>query len=155
VRQDRRLSVALHVLLHLSEAEGAVTSETLGPLLEKNPVVLRRTLAGLREAGIVASEKGHGGGWTLTRPLATVTLADVYAALGLATPFRIGHRPETPRCVLERAANLAIGESLAEAEALLLARLGTITVADILAGACASLRGGPRHAHSSAHARKS
>jgi DNA-binding IscR family transcriptional regulator len=32
-----------------------------------NPVVIRRTFAGLREAGIVAATKGHGGGWRLAR----------------------------------------------------------------------------------------
>ena len=69
MNRDSRLSVALHVLLHMSEMRSAVTSEALGSMMNTNPVVIRRTLGGLRDAGVVAAEKGHGGGWTLARDL--------------------------------------------------------------------------------------
>jgi DNA-binding IscR family transcriptional regulator len=140
MRQDRRLSLALHALLHVSEAGGAVTSESLGPMMKTNPVVLRRTMAGLREAGIVRSEKGHGGGWSLARPLESVTLRDVYRALGLSAPFTIGHRERSPRCLLERAVNRTLGAALADAEALLVERLGDTTVASVLADARRTVR---------------
>jgi DNA-binding IscR family transcriptional regulator len=135
MRRDSRFSVALHVLLHMEQVDKAVTSEILGPLLKTNPVVFRRTMAGLREAGIVHSEKGHGGGWSLGRKLDSVTLAAVYEAIGLTTLFHIGPRDAKPRCPLEKAVNGAVGGALAEAEALLLARLRSITVADILGDA--------------------
>lgn len=133
MRQDSRLSVALHVLLHMSEMGKVVTSEALATMMSANPVVFRRTMAGLRDAGIVRSEKGHGGGWSLARALEAVTLADVYAALGMATPFRIGPREATPKCLLERAVNRAVGSALDDAEALLVERLRSTTVADVLA----------------------
>jgi DNA-binding IscR family transcriptional regulator len=132
VRRDSRLSVALHVLLHMSETDEVLTSELLGPMMKTNPVALRRTLAGLRDAGIVRSKKGHGGGWSLARDLGSVSLGDVLAALGDTTLFRIGHRDARPRCLLEQAVNRAIDETLTEAEALLVARLRSITVADVL-----------------------
>jgi DNA-binding IscR family transcriptional regulator len=123
------------VLLHMDEMDQVVTSEALAPLMKANPVVLRRTLAGLRDAGIVRSEKGHGGGWSLARDLGSVTLGDVYAALGTTTLFTIGHRNERPRCLLEQAVNRSIDETLTRAERLLVARLRSITVADVLADA--------------------
>lgn len=135
MRRDARLSLALHVLLHMSDADRAITSETLGPMMKANPVALRRTLAGLREGGILCSQKGHGGGWSLARELGSVTLADVYEALGVSTPFNIGHRTESPKCPLERSVNQAVGETLAEAEALILGRFRSITVRDLLADA--------------------
>ncbi len=67
MRRDSRLSVALHALLHLGEQGEVITSEALAAMLAANPVVLRRTLTKLREAGIVRAEKGHGGGWSLAR----------------------------------------------------------------------------------------
>ncbi|MET0343523.1 MAG: Rrf2 family transcriptional regulator [Polyangiales bacterium] len=134
MKRDSRLSVALHVLLHMEDLGEVVTSETLGPMMQMNPVVVRRTIGGLREAGIVRSEKGHGGGWSLARPLAEVTLADVYTALGLSAPFSIGPRDAQPRCALERAANHALTGALDEAESVLMARLGAISVADLVAG---------------------
>lgn len=132
MRQDSRLSVALHVLLHMQELGRAVTSEQLAPLLKTNPVVLRRTLAGLREAGIVRSEKGHGGGWSLGRNLASVTLQDVYDALGTVTPFGIGHREAKPRCPLEQAVNHVVSGALCEAEAVLMKRLRSVSVASLV-----------------------
>jgi Rrf2 family protein len=150
MRRDSRLWVALHVLLHMSEEDRAVTSEALGPLMKANPVVLRRTLAGLRDAGIVRSEKGHGGGWSLARSLDAVTLADVYAALGVTALFTIGEREPTPRCVLEQAVNRAIEDTMTRAEALLVARLRSVTVADVLADARRPRA--RRHRKESAHA---
>lgn len=135
MKRDSRLSLALHVLLHMSELSVAVTSDDLGTMLDANPVVLRRTLGGLRDAGIVRSEKGHGGGWSIARDLAHVTLAEVYDALGDITLFGIGHRDDQPTCPIERAVNRALGDTLAEAEQLVKARLRSVMVADLLEGA--------------------
>jgi Rrf2 family protein len=135
MRRDSRLSVALHVLLHMSQTGGVVTSGALGPMLKTNPVVLRRTMAGLRDAGILQSEKGHGGGWSLARQLDAVTLGDVYDALGMSAPFNIDNREQRPTCLLEQAVNRALDAALAEAEARLRQRLRHITVADVLADA--------------------
>lgn len=120
------------MLLHMGELARPVTSEELGPLLKTNPVVLRRTLSGLREAGIVRSEKGHGGGWSLGRELSSVTLQDVYDALGTVTPFGIGHRQARPRCPLEQAVNHVVTGALDEAEAVLMKRLRSVSVASLV-----------------------
>src|SRR5688572_5586538 len=151
MRRDSRLSGVLHVLLHLAEAEEPMTSETLAKVMKTNPVVIRRIVAGLRNQGYVRSEKGHGGGWTLACDLTKVTLRDVYTALGSPSLLAIGNRTETPGCVVEQAVNAALGKSFDAAEALLLDRLGEVTLAalgeDVRArvavrGAC---RGGRKH----------
>src|SRR5262245_41218120 len=131
MRRDSRLSVALHVLLHLADEDSAVTSESLAKAMEMNPVVFRRTMGGLRKAGIVHSEKGHGGGFALSRPLSEISLGDVYAALGTPELFSIGPRMESPGCLVEQAVNRALGATLAEAEALVISRLGSITLASL------------------------
>jgi len=133
MKRDSRLSVALHILLHMDELGGVVTSETLGPMLKLNPVVVRRTIAGLREAGIVRSVKGHGGGWSLARKLNEVTLGDVYDALGTPSLFSIGPREESPGCLVEQAVNRALGKTLEEAEALVVSRLRSLSLADVAA----------------------
>ena len=133
MRRDSRLSVVLHALLHLAEAERAMTSEELAARMETHPVVMRRTLGGLREAGILRSEKGHGGGWTLARELESLTLGDVYDALGIATVFAVGARTESPGCPLEQAVNRATGEAFNAAESLLLERLHRVKLADLAA----------------------
>ena len=119
----------LHVLLHMAEHEGPLTSETLAKPLGTNPVVIRRIMAGLRDRGYVESEKGHGGGWTLSCDLSKVTLRDIYTALGSPSVLAIGNRTETTGCLIEQAVNAAMGPALQDAEALLLARFGEVTLA--------------------------
>jgi len=137
MKRDSRLSGVLHVLLHMAEQTEPVTSEVLARAMSTNPVVIRRILSGLREHGYVQSEKGHGGGWSLARDLASVTLRDIYAALGSPSLLAIGDRTESPGCVVEQAVNAALGESFDAAEAFLLARFGEVT----LAALSASVRG--------------
>jgi len=131
VKRDSRLSSMLHILLHMAHAGRQVTSEDLARMLQTNPVLVRRTLAGLREKGLVAAEKGHGGGWVIARPLEAITLFDVYEGLGEPALFAIGHRSEDSQCLVERAVNAALDQTLAEAQALVVARLKAVTLAEL------------------------
>jgi Rrf2 family protein len=133
MRKDSRLSGVLHVLLHMAEQSEPVTSEALAAANNTNPVVIRRIMAGLREQGYVRSEKGHGGGWTLACDLSKVTLFDIYTALGSPALLAIGNRVETPGCLVEQAVNAALDRAFGDAEALLLARLGQVTLARLSA----------------------
>lgn len=129
MRVDAKLSNVLHVLLHMAEAEGPMTSEQMARAMQSNPVVARRVMAGLRQARIVRSEKGHGGGWSLIRRLDQISLAEVYAALGAPRLLAIGHRSETPKCLVEQAVNAALDEAFQEAEARLLGHMERVTLA--------------------------
>ena len=140
MKRDSRLSGVLHVLLHMAEHEGPMTSEMLAKAMQTNPVVIRRVMAGLREAGYVRSEKGHGGGWTLACDLGAVTLRDVYNALGHPALLSIGNRTESPGCLVEQAVNAALSDAFREAEALLLARFETVTLAALSADFHARLK---------------
>jgi DNA-binding IscR family transcriptional regulator len=97
--------------------------------MDTNPVVIRRIMAGLRDAGYVRSNKGHGGGWTLARDLSKISLRDVYEALGGPPLLAIGNRTESPGCLVEQAVNAALDPACRDAEALLLSRLEKITLA--------------------------
>ncbi|PVB59961.1 Rrf2 family transcriptional regulator [Labrenzia sp. 011] len=108
----------LHVLLLLARAEEPVTSEQIGRMLNTNPSLVRRTMAGLREAGFVGSARGHGGGWVLEKPLTEIPLADVYAALDSVELLSLGRSEDTPACLLERAAYATTGRALEAARAM-------------------------------------
>ena len=101
MRNDSRLSRTLHVLLHMARHEGPMTSEAIGRMLGTNPVVVRRTMAGLRNAGYVRSEKGHGGGWSIAADLDAVSLLDVHRAVGGPRVFAIGSDRSNPECAVE------------------------------------------------------
>lgn len=131
MRGDSRLSRMLHVLIHLERGGQAMTSEMIGKMLNTNPVVVRRTMAGLRERGYVQSVKGHGGGWALLKPLNAITLLDVYNALDRPELFCLVPSSDHANCLVEIAVNDALQSARLEAETLLLDRFAGIRLSDI------------------------
>jgi DNA-binding IscR family transcriptional regulator len=133
MNSDNRLSRMLHLLIHMSQHDKPLTSDDLARMLNTNPVVVRRTMAGLRDQALVVSEKGHGGGWLLGRKLADIHLLDVYQALGEPPVFALGLSDDHAQCLVEQAVNAGLGEALQEARAMLLERFGQITLAELAA----------------------
>lgn len=82
---NSRLTVAVHALcwLALAERHGhtGLTSDQIAASLDSNPAAVRRALGPLRDAGLVATDVGPGGGWSLGAPATGITLADVYAVV--------------------------------------------------------------------------
>lgn len=101
--------------------------------METNPVVVRRILAGLRDKGYVLSEKGHGGGWSLACDLGTITLHDIYVAIGEPVLIAMSAETESPGCLLEQAVNEVLNRSFRKAEEVLLANLSAVTLDVLLA----------------------
>lgn len=131
MRNDSRLSRMLHVLLHMARHKGPMTSEAIAGMLRTNPVVVRRTMAGLRDAGYVKSEKGHGGGWLIACDLDRVSLLDVHRAVGSQRIFAIGNEHSNPNCAVERLVNEALEDVLHQAEKLLVERLSAVSLAEL------------------------
>ncbi|WP_223481117.1 MULTISPECIES: Rrf2 family transcriptional regulator [unclassified Pseudomonas] len=128
MRNDTRLSRMLHVLIHMARHEQPATSDTIAQMLGTNPVVVRRTMALLKDGGYVRSEKGHRGGWTLAKSLADITLLNIHQALGSSSLFAIGLSTDHPECLVEQAVNAALTEAFDAAQALLIDRLGSVTL---------------------------
>lgn len=133
MRQSSQLSDVLHVLLHMAECGGPATSKALAAAMDTNPVVLRRLMGGLRDAGFVVSQKGHGGGWVLSCALDRITLSDVHQALGAPRLVSLGFREDNPSCLVALAVNDALAGAAQEAEARLLSRFGAVSLATLLA----------------------
>ena len=159
MKRDSRLSNVLHALLHMAEHQARtgspMTSDQLAVCLSTNPVVVRRTMGGLRDQGLVASEKGHGGGWRLARPLDQVTLGQVHAALGGTGLIPDAPPVEADGCLVEAAVNDALSDTYAAARALLVARLDSITLADLAADFSRRMAAHSQRDRNHAHARQS
>lgn len=134
MKQNTHLSDALHVLLHLAQAQDALTSEVLATAMATHPVVLRRLMAGLRNAGVVASGKGHGGGWAMAAELKDITLQDVHEALGSPALVSLGFRDDRPECLVAQTVNDSLQNAVRDAEALLQERFASVTLADLERG---------------------
>jgi len=77
-----RVAVAVHVLAYMAwKRSEAQTSERIAASVNTNPVVVRRLMGALRNAGMVSVQPGVGGGATLQRDPGDITLLDVYRAV--------------------------------------------------------------------------
>jgi len=131
MKRNSRLSLALHTLGHMAGDPGKVrTSADIAEHAGTNPVVVRRVLGRLREAGLLTSEKGHAGGWRLARQPNQITLADVYLALDESL-IATAADEKKPDCSVEHALHRKVTSVTEEIEKSLVERLNAITIADV------------------------
>ncbi|HEU0301350.1 MAG TPA: Rrf2 family transcriptional regulator, partial [Longimicrobium sp.] len=77
-----RMAVAVHVLAYLAwRRDEPITSERMASSVNTNPVVVRRIMGSLRNAGLVSVQPGVGGGAQLAREPEDITLLEVYRAV--------------------------------------------------------------------------
>ncbi len=79
---NTRFCTGIHTLVLLAaDPDVQQTSDEIARKLNTNPVVIRRVLSLLRQAGLVSSQKGPSGGSKLAKPGKAIRLGDVYRAL--------------------------------------------------------------------------
>ena len=98
----------------MAERDTPMTSDALAQCLGTNPVVVRRTMGLLRNAGLVTADRGHAGGWRISADLAKVTLRQLHEALGEPALFAVGNRNEQPSCLVEQVINAALDTAFAD-----------------------------------------
>ena len=134
---SQRFPIAVHTLVYLAhkgalDASGAVCSAELAASMPTNPVVVRRVTAMLGRAGLVESRPGaHGGAWLATPPEALKRDAVLHAVGGCASLG--GPTLGTEGCPVGQRIPDAVRGALTAANQAATERLGTITVADLLA----------------------
>ena len=95
-----RFSVGLHVLSYLASCEEPVNSSRLARSVGTNPVVIRRILSCLSEAGLVDTQRGRSGGSSLALEPNEITLLEIFEAVDDG-PLLYLH-PLNRRCPLAR-----------------------------------------------------
>ena len=128
--------MAIHILSFLTRAErkrrDPVTSEEIAGSVNTNPVVIRRILGRLRDAGLVDSHRGANAGWTLARPARRLTLLDVYLALDEGPVFGLHASTPNQACPIGRGLPPALRKVYAAVEANLRRDLARTTVEQVL-----------------------
>lgn len=131
MRQDTRLSRLLHVLLHMAQTEAPMTSQQIAVMLGSNAVVVRRIMAGLRDGGYVDAERGHGGGWRITKRTDEITVLDVYRSLDEPDLFAFGFSNPSPACLVEQSVNATIKGAIETAKDAILSEFGALRLSQI------------------------
>lgn len=128
---DLRLPRVLHALIHLSLRERVMSSAEIAKMLSINAVVVRRMLAGLRENGLIETTRGRSGGWCVTRSLDSISVAEVFEALGRPGWSTSSGPRDHPGCPVESAVNSAFAKIDSDAARAVLARYNSMSLGDI------------------------
>jgi Rrf2 family protein len=139
VRETLRISARADYAIRATAAIAAVpTGElmTADALSAAQDIPLRFLLVilnNLRQAGIVDSRRGHGGGYRLARPVDQLTLAEIIAAVDV-TPTRPQWAPDSPDAAPESPTTARVHALWSSLRTSLQDTLERTTIADVLAG---------------------
>lgn len=131
--KSSRFVIATHTLAMLASGEGEpLTSDWIAGSVNTNPVVIRRVLAMLSKAGLVATQEGAKGGTRLAKPANEITLLAVYRAVEEGDLFASHPQPPNPNCPVGCNIQAALEPTLDAAEEAMAASLARTTVADVV-----------------------
>jgi Rrf2 family protein len=128
-----RFAVAVHVLTLMAWSdEEPLKSEQVAESVNTNPVVIRRMLCELAEAGLVVSQTGSLGGSRLASDPAKTTLLDIYQALECRGVFSLHRQPPSRDCPVGVNIETVLGDVLQEVDSAVERVLEKITINDVV-----------------------
>ena len=132
-----RFTVALHsfTCVETFKDDYKVTSDFLASSINTNPVIIRKILSQLKNAGLITVARGTGG-ITPTRPITEITFYDVYQAI---EPVENGdlfhfHEAPNPDCPVGRNIHSLLDDKLKAIQDAMEAEMKKYTVADLDTG---------------------
>src|SRR6476646_1255677 len=130
---NSRFAVAVHVVSLMAwSGEEPLKSEQVAESVNTNPVVIRRMLLDLAQAGLVVSQTGSLGGSRLASDPAKTTLLDVYQALECRGVFSLHRAPPSRDCPVGVNIETVLGDVLLEVDSAVEKVLQNITINDVV-----------------------
>ena len=132
---DMKFSVAVHVLILISESPTPINSDQMAMSVGTNASYIRKILALLKKAGIVDGHRGISG-YTMLLPPEQLTLLQIYqAVMEQPKPHLLDiHQNSSDRCVVGRYIRPVLSGMFSGVEDAFANALGEKTLADCIAG---------------------
>ena len=132
-----RFTIALHIFtcVDVFKDERKVTSDFLAGSINTNPVIIRKILSQLKNAGLITVQRGTGG-IELTKDLSEITFYDVYEAIGAVENGDLFHFHESPNpeCPVGRNIHALLDSKLKTIQSALEDELKRYTILDLRTG---------------------
>jgi rrf2 family transcriptional regulator len=132
-----RFTVALHIFTCVDtfKDDYKITSDFLAGSINTNPVIIRKILSQLKNAGLITVARGTGG-ITPTRPLKEITFYDVYEAI---EPVENGdlfnfHADPNPKCPVGRNIHALLDDKLKVIQLAMENEMRKYTIDDLRSG---------------------
>ena len=130
-----RFTIAIHMMtcMETFKEDYKITSDFLASSINVNPVIIRRILSQLKDAGLIEVKRGTGGA-AVTKPLEEITFFDVYRAVECIEENRLFHFHENPdpNCPVGRNIHNILDEKLLRVQEAMEQELQSITMADVM-----------------------
>lgn len=129
-----RFTIAIHMLacMDVFKEEYKVTSDFLASSINVNPVIIRKILSQLKDAGLIEVKRGPGGA-VIAKPLDEITFFDVYQSVDCIEENTLFHFHENPSpdCPVGRNIHNILDDKLVRIQEAMEQELKSITLADM------------------------
>lgn len=129
-----RFTIAIHMLacMDVFKDEYKITSDFLASSINVNPVIIRKILLQLKDAGLIEVKRGPGGA-TIAKPLEKITFFDVYQSVDCLEENTLFHFHEnpSPNCPVGKNIHNVLDDKLLQIQAAMEQELKSITLADV------------------------
>lgn len=129
-----RFTIAMHMLscIEIFKDDYKVTSDFLASSIRVNPVIIRKLLSRLKDAGLIEVKRGPGGA-VIAKPLDQITFLDVYRAVDCVEENALFHFHENPNpdCPVGKNIHNILDDKLLRVQNAMEQELGSITLADL------------------------
>ena len=131
---DTKFSVAVHVLILISEASNPISSDQMAGSVGTNASYIRKILALLKKGEIVNGQRGIGG-YSLTVAPEQLTLLQIYQAVMEESDIHLLdiHQNPSDQCIVDRHIRPSLTEMFTDIEDAFARSLAGKTLADCIA----------------------
>lgn len=130
-----RFTIAIHIFACIDtfKDDYKITSDFLASSVNVNPVIIRKILSQLRNAGLVEVQRGSGG-TSIPKPLEEINFCDIYFAVDCIDDGELFHFHEKPsqNCPVGRNIHNVLDDKLLQIQNALENELKKITLADVI-----------------------
>lgn len=130
-----RFTIAIHIFACMETFgnDYKITSDFLASSINVNPVIIRKLLSQLKNAGLIEVARGTGGA-TAARPIDEITFYDVYMAVDLLEEGELFHFHENPNpnCPVGKNIHAALDDRLLHIQNAMEAEMKKYTIADVV-----------------------
>lgn len=129
-----RFTLAIHIFtcIETFKDDYKVTSDFIAQSTNVNPVIIRKILVQLKNAGLIEVARGTGG-TKIAKPLSEITFLDIYRAVECVEENQLFHFHEHPneKCPVGRNIHNVLDDKLQRVQQAMENELQSITLADV------------------------
>jgi len=122
---NTRFATAIHIMTLLAKSpQEWLTSDWMAGSININPVIVRKEISVLREAGLIASRQGKDGGSQLAKNADQISISEIYRAVKNTEVLGKKNQNPNPACSVGKEINIHLNTLFEETDILVTQFLG-------------------------------